>query len=229
MAVILSRRAQESWNFSSRIWNPHSPNSGSSTPMDSSQVMAAQRHQRIPAESGVTLKIIGEANSRNSSRGPSNDGEDFVSDPKQGRGVPVSAWHPRTHPARTISIYTSDSFIGRDQRLKIAKPTRRNDRLGGKELRTVEILGRPHTSRGSVDSLTRARWQQFTMEVLERWIALHMPLGTSFGGSMDGRDGPHVHDVPSPRRCVGHESTGAQWTNCPAPCLTSLRLECEYE
>ena len=84
MAVILSRGAQEMWDLSMPTWSPRSTNNGSSIQMVFLQVMAVQRHQKIPKNlelhSNHWRSELG-----NSSRGPSNDGEDFVSDTSQGK------------------------------------------------------------------------------------------------------------------------------------------------
>ena len=71
----------------------------------------------------------------------------------------------------------------------------------------------PYDSR-QVNSLSRARWQQFTMDFLERWMAPHSTRHVIRKG-MDGRDGAEFMMFPHPDDSLG---TKLQGRNGELPC-----------
>ncbi|MDA8680132.1 AAA domain-containing protein [Euryarchaeota archaeon] len=71
----------------------------------------------------------------------------------------------------------------------------------------------PYESR-QVDSRTRARWQQFTTEVLRRWMAPHATRHV-IRRTMDGKDGPTFMMFPHPKDARG---LNLQGRNGELPC-----------
>jgi superfamily I DNA and/or RNA helicase len=113
---------------------------------------------------------------------------------------------------QTISIYTSDSFIGREE-VENRKATRGMTDWVAKNFELLDLGEAPYESR-QVDSLTRARWQQFTMETLERWIAPHATRHV-IRRTLDGRDGPMFMMFPHPEDALGMNLQGR---NGELPC-----------
>jgi hypothetical protein len=114
--------------------------------------------------------------------------------------------------SQTISIYTSDSFIGREE-VENRKATRGMTDWVAKNFELLDLGEAPYESR-QVDSLTRARWQQFTMETLERWIAPHATRHV-IRRTLDGRDGPMFMMFPHPEDALGMNLQGR---NGELPC-----------
>jgi len=111
-----------------------------------------------------------------------------------------------------ISIYTTSSFIGRDQGEKFNSTLGLTDWVA-KNFELLDLGEAPYDSR-RVDSLTRARWQQFTMEILERWMAPHATRHV-IRRSMDGRDGPIFMMFPHPEDSL---AMNLQGRNNELPC-----------
>jgi len=111
-----------------------------------------------------------------------------------------------------ISIYTSDSFVGREA-FENRKATRGMTDWVAKNFELLNLGEAPYESR-QVDSLTRARWQQFTMEILERWMAPHATRHI-IRRTMDGRDGPTFMLFPHPEDALGMNLQGR---NGELPC-----------
>jgi hypothetical protein len=111
-----------------------------------------------------------------------------------------------------ISIYTTSSFIGRDQGENFNSTLGLTDWVA-KNFELLDLGEAPYDSR-RVDSLTRARWQQFTMEILERWMAPHATRHV-IRRSMDGRDGPIFMMFPHPEDSL---AMNLQGRNNELPC-----------
>jgi superfamily I DNA and/or RNA helicase len=111
-----------------------------------------------------------------------------------------------------ISIYTSDGFVGREA-FENRKATRGMTDWVAKNFELLNLGEAPYESR-QVDSLTRARWQQFTMEILERWMAPHATRHI-IRRTMDGRDGPTFMLFPHPEDALGMNLQGR---NGELPC-----------
>jgi hypothetical protein len=111
-----------------------------------------------------------------------------------------------------IPIYTMSSFIGREQGEKFNATLGLTDWVA-KNFELLNLGEAPYDSR-RVDSLTRARWQQFTMEVLERWMAPHATRHI-IRRAMDGRDGPIFMMFPHPEDALGMNLQGR---NGELPC-----------
>ena len=118
-----------------------------------------------------------------------------------------------------IPIYTSDSFIGRET-VEGRKETRGMTDWVAKNFELLNLGEAPYESR-QVDSLTRARWKQFTMEVLERWMAPHATRHV-IRRTMDGRDGPMFMMFPHPEDALGMSLQGR---NGELPCALFFLTE----
>jgi superfamily I DNA and/or RNA helicase len=114
--------------------------------------------------------------------------------------------------SQQISIYTTSSFIGRDQGENFNSTLGLTDWVA-KNFELLDLGEAPYDSR-RVDSLTRARWQQFTMEILERWMAPHATRHI-IRRSMDSRDGPIFMMFPHPEDSLGMNLQGR---NNELPC-----------
>ena len=119
-------------------------------------------------------------------------------------------WYPRIHPVNrfrfTRVIVSSD-----EKPLKIAKAG-----LTDWVAKNFELLnlGEPPYESRVVDSLTRARWKQSAMDILERWMAPHATRHI-IRRTMDGRDGPTFMMFPHPEDAVGMNLQGR---NAELPC-----------
>ena len=111
-----------------------------------------------------------------------------------------------------IPIYTSDSFIGREA-VENRKATRGLTDWVAKNFELLNLGEPPYESR-VVDSLTRARWKQSAMDILERWMAPHATRHI-IRRTMDGRDGPTFMMFPHPEDAVGMNLQGR---NAELPC-----------
>ena len=111
-----------------------------------------------------------------------------------------------------IPIYTSDSFIGREA-VENRKATRGLTDWVAKNFELLKLGEPPYESR-VVDSLTRARWKQSAMDILERWMAPHATRHI-IRRTMDGRDGPTFMMFPHPEDAVGMNLQGR---NGELPC-----------
>jgi hypothetical protein len=111
-----------------------------------------------------------------------------------------------------IPFYTLDSFIGRDDGENFRKTLGLTDWVA-KNFELLDLGEVPYDSR-QVDSLTRARWQQFTEDFLERWMASHTTRHVIRRG-MDGRDGPEFMMFPHPDDALGMKLQGR---NGELPC-----------
>ena len=111
-----------------------------------------------------------------------------------------------------IPFYTSSSFIGRDAGENFRKTLGLTDWVA-KNFELLELGEIPFDSR-EVDSLTRARWEQFTMDFLERWMASHATRHIIRRG-MDGKDGPQFMMFPHPDDALGSKLQGR---NGELPC-----------
>ena len=120
---------------------------------------------------------------------------------------------PSTYSSsQKISIYTSDSFLGREA-VEKRKATRGMTDWVAKNFELLNLGEAPYESR-QVGSLTRARWEQFTMEILGRWIAPHATRHI-IRRTMDGRDGPTFMLFPHPEDARGMNLQGR---NGELPC-----------
>ena len=213
MAVILSRRAQESGSLL-QTCNRRSTSNGSSIQMVFLQVMAVQRPQKIPKNLELHSNHW-QSELGNLSRGPSNDGKTLY--PTQGKGKTAGERMASTYSSsQKISIYTSDSFLGREA-VDNRKATRGMTDWVAKNFELLDLGEAPYESR-QVDSLTRARWQQFTMEVLERWIAPHATRHV-IRRTLDGRDGPMFMMFPHPEDALGMNLQGRNGETALCPVL----------
>ena len=114
--------------------------------------------------------------------------------------------------AENISFYTMSSFIGRDAGENYRKTLGLTDWVA-KNFELLNLGEVPYDSR-QVNSLSRARWQQFTMDFLERWMAPHSTRHVIRKG-MDGRDGAEFMMFPHPDDSLG---TKLQGRNGELPC-----------
>lgn len=114
--------------------------------------------------------------------------------------------------SESISFYTMSSFIGRDAGENFRKTLGLTDWVA-KNFELLDLGEVPYDSR-QVNSLTRARWQQFTMDFLERWMAPHTTRHVIRRG-MDGRDGAEFMMFPHPDDALGSELQGR---NGELPC-----------
>ena len=114
--------------------------------------------------------------------------------------------------SESISFYTMSSFIGRDAGENFRKTLGLTDWVA-KNFELLNLGEVPFDSR-QVNSLTRARWQQFTMDFLERWMAPHTTRHVIRRG-MDGRDGAEFMMFPHPDDALGSELQGR---NGDLPC-----------
>lgn len=130
----------------------------------------------------------------------------------------INGWNTGEHMASTYSsgqqipIYTSDSFIGREA----VENRRATQGLTDWVAKNFELLnlGEPPYESRVVDSLTRARWKQSAMDILERWMAPHATRHI-IRRTMDGRDGPTFMMFPHPEDAVGMNLQGR---NGELPC-----------
>jgi hypothetical protein len=107
---------------------------------------------------------------------------------------------------QTISIYTSDSFIGREA-VENRNATRGITDWVAKNFELLDLGEAPPYDSRKVDSLTRARWKNLTEEILERWMAPHVTRHVIRRG-MDGRDGPMFMMFPHPEDALGMNLQG---------------------
>jgi hypothetical protein len=114
---------------------------------------------------------------------------------------------------QTISIYTSDSFIGREA-VENRNATRGITDWVAKNFELLDLGEAPPYDSRKVDSLTRARWKNLTEEILERWMAPHVTRHVIRRG-MDGRDGPMFMMFPHPEDALGMNLQGR---NGELPC-----------
>ena len=111
-----------------------------------------------------------------------------------------------------IPIYTTPGFLGRDDDGKFRKTLGLTDWVA-KNFELLDLGEAPHDSR-QVNPFTRARWEQFTIEILERWMAPHSTRHIIRRG-MDGRDGPMFMLFPHPDDALGMKLQGR---NGELPC-----------
>ena len=129
--------------------------------------------------------------------------------PEQSKGMNTGEHMSSTYSSRQrIPIYTSDSFMGREA-VENRNATRGMTDWIAKNFELLNLGQAPYESR-QVDSRTRARWQQFTTEVLEA-----MDGSTCYSArhttNNEWQGWPYIHDVPSPKRRPRFEPSRTQW------------------